>query len=490
MDYNNEKSVKLNAIVSNENSTTTILTGEGAFVGTYVDALHFTAISVVVKSDKSGTIYFDYSSDASTLSTPIRVESFSVTGGATGAYYSLTPRARYFRVRYGNGVEAQTSFEIQTILCSYSGNISVNDGGGALTVDGSVSVTGTVTANAGTNLNTSLLATAAKQLPDGHSVSVSNMIPAVETGLATSAKQLPDGHAVTVSNMIPAVETGLATSANQGKWNGAVSGLTTWKEADGKPRVSSMPYLYDIAEGNVSGHTAFAKYGICTGVQQAEMDVWEGNSSYTFPATAGERMRVVSSSANDTSDGTGAQKIKIEYLDDSNATQTEEVTMAGQTPVNTTATKIRRINRVYISQAGTGGKSAGKIDVYHFTEATPIYGIISAGKTQSRQLIYTVPAGKTLYITSIAFSSGVGNTTASGKFNYVTFTMRACVNPSTGAASTIFYPYNEIGLVNAPWYRELEIPTKIPATADLKISVIGDTAQAVSCNAAIRGWLE
>ena len=58
-------------------------------------------------------------------------------------------------------------------------------------------------------------ATAAKQLADGHNVAVSNMIPAVETGLATSAKQLADDHNVTVSNMIAAVETGLATSDNQ-----------------------------------------------------------------------------------------------------------------------------------------------------------------------------------------------------------------------------------------------------------------------------------
>ena len=35
------------------------------------------------------------------------------------------------------------------------------------------------------------------------------------TGASTSAKQLADDHNVTVSNMIPAVETGLATSANQ-----------------------------------------------------------------------------------------------------------------------------------------------------------------------------------------------------------------------------------------------------------------------------------
>jgi len=35
------------------------------------------------------------------------------------------------------------------------------------------------------------------------------------SGAATSAKQLADGHNVAVSNMIPAVETGLATAANQ-----------------------------------------------------------------------------------------------------------------------------------------------------------------------------------------------------------------------------------------------------------------------------------
>ena len=43
-------------------------------------------------------------------------------------------------------------------------------------------------------------ATSAKQLPNDHDVTVSNMIPAVETGLATSALQLADGHNVTVDN--------------------------------------------------------------------------------------------------------------------------------------------------------------------------------------------------------------------------------------------------------------------------------------------------
>ncbi len=53
-------------------------------------------------------------------------------------------------------------------------------------------------------------ATSLKQLPNGHNVAVSNMIPAVETGLATLAKQLPAGHTVTVINLAT-----LATNAKQ-----------------------------------------------------------------------------------------------------------------------------------------------------------------------------------------------------------------------------------------------------------------------------------
>ena len=33
------------------------------------------------------------------------------------------------------------------------------------------------------------------------------------------------------------------------------------KHVDNKPRVSSMSYLYDIAEGNVSGHSSWGIQG-------------------------------------------------------------------------------------------------------------------------------------------------------------------------------------------------------------------------------------
>jgi hypothetical protein len=57
---------------------------------------------------------------------------------------------------------------------------------------GNVTVTGSVTANAGTNLNTSALATAANQLPDSHNVTVDNAAGA-------SAVNIQDGgNAITV----------------------------------------------------------------------------------------------------------------------------------------------------------------------------------------------------------------------------------------------------------------------------------------------------
>jgi len=258
------------------------------------------------------------------------------------------------------------------------------------------------------------------------------------------------------------------------------------RHIDNKPRVSCMPYLFDIAEGNEPEHTPFAKYGRCI-VSNSAMDVWEGNSVYAFPASATKLDVVSSDTTNDKDGGSGAQKIKISGLNSSYAEITEEVTLADTAVV--TANSFLRINKMWISAAGANGVAAGTITAKLTTAAT-VYAQISIGLTQSRQMVYTVPAGKSLYITSISFSAGVGNTTASGKFNYVTFITRAKVDPGTGLPSTLWFPFNEIGMVNQSFHRELEVPTKIPATADLKISVVGDTALAVGCNAAIRGWLE
>jgi hypothetical protein len=78
-------------------------------------------------------------------------------------------------------------------------------------------------------------------------VSVSNMIPAVETGLATSAKQLSDGHNVNVSNMIPSVETGLAKDSSLSNLSNLDVALSTrLKAADTLTKVSTVDTITNV----------------------------------------------------------------------------------------------------------------------------------------------------------------------------------------------------------------------------------------------------
>lgn len=76
-------------------------------------------------------------------------------------------------------------------------------------------ISGTVTANAGTNLNTSSLATSAKQLPDNHQVTVSNIASTpVITGFATSAKQDTGNTSIaSIDTKTPALGQALAAAS-------------------------------------------------------------------------------------------------------------------------------------------------------------------------------------------------------------------------------------------------------------------------------------
>ena len=66
------------------------------------------------------------------------------------------------------------------------------------------------------------------------------------------------------------------------------------KQIDGKVRISSMPYAYDIAEGNVPNHKAWSLFGYTPALGVNESDLWSAAGVYVFPAAA-QQMEVVSS---------------------------------------------------------------------------------------------------------------------------------------------------------------------------------------------------
>ena len=156
-----------------------------------------------------------------------------------------------------------------------------------------------------------------------------------------------------------------------------------------------------IARGLVSNVSAVNKFGFNNDIDTGSVpeDIWQQGGLYQHP-TAARQHDVVSTDAADTnSAGTGARKVFIEGLDASFAYASETVNLNGTTAV-TTVNSYTRINRAYVTEAGSGKTNAGGISLTAQTDAT-VSALIAAGLGQTELAIYSVPTGRNFYINSV-----------------------------------------------------------------------------------------
>jgi len=108
--------VSLTGVVDSGNSTTTNLGVSSVFTGVWTDVLLYNNIVItILASSASATngLQVQWSNDGSTIhSTDI----FNISANL-GKQFSFGRLSRYYRIVYTNGVIAQTSFSLQTILC-------------------------------------------------------------------------------------------------------------------------------------------------------------------------------------------------------------------------------------------------------------------------------------------------------------------------------------------------------------------------------------
>lgn len=240
-----------------------------------------------------------------------------------------------------------------------------------------------------------------------------------------------------------------------------------------------------VGFGQITGAQSWGALGYNNDVGTSSETVWNPGGEYVWPAAA-QQMELVSSGAQDTAAGTGIQQVKVWYLDGSFVEKSVVITMAGAVAVPTGAgvADIYRVQDLRAYRFGGNYVAAGNISIRTLGGGTT-YGQIATGATRARDCRYTVPAGKTLFITSTTFSTG---SAASGK--NVLFTTRATyddldarrLNPNE------FMPFSEVLLQDAAFRRELIRPTRFPAGVDLKVSAISDSAGAI-CSVALRGYL-
>jgi hypothetical protein len=266
---------------------------------------------------------------------------------------------------------------------------------------------------------------------------------------------------------------------------GTVKGLLFNADA---PQICSQDYLYALAEGDISGHSPFEKLGYSTGATTTETDVWAASVAYVFPTSAGT-MAVASSSASDGPAGTGVKSVRVWYLDSNYSEGTVDVELNGTGTVYTSVGTIYRVNAfraVSFGSTSTTYRAIGNIDICAYT-GTRIYSRLAIGATRARNSVYTVPAGKTMHITSM--SAGVTKASTTG--NTATLTLRATYDSKIGygSAGLVFYPQAEMNLVDQFAVRPFELPITIPQKVDTKISVTAGQASTV-VSTSLRGWLE
>lgn len=245
--------------------------------------------------------------------------------------------------------------------------------------------------------------------------------------------------------------------------------------------IPSISYYDMISQGLIAGHTAWSKTGFNPNVGTSMETVWSYSTQYVFPVAAMQMEVVSSDNTEDLPGGDGALTVTIYYLNGSFVEHSEVVALNGTTAVPTTHTDIYRVNGFRCTTVGTNGVPVGNITLRGVGGGT-VYSYMLAGYTRARNIVYTVPEGKTLYITSVLWSCADAT-------KGVRFINQANYDDVSGAPRSFFLPYGESTLYNTAIVRPLEIPTKFPEHTDVKISVISTQAGAIA-DVSLRGWLE
>ena len=160
----------------------------------------------------------------------------------------------------------------------------------------------------------------------------------------------------------------------------------------------------------------------------------------TFPTlnTTGHTLFIASSDANDTAAGSGAQRIFVQYVDNSWNPQSVYITLNGQTAVSfanaenfggttTPVTNIYRINRMMISDVGASQTNEGAVTITTTSDhvagvpQTDIVNAIDNGYSYSAVAIFSTTNNMRLYFTRGSYYTDSNATRALGYTQYSTF---------------------------------------------------------------------
>lgn len=170
-----------------------------------------------------------------------------------------------------------------------------------------------------------------------------------------------------------------------------VQGTQSWHE-----RLWRTNNLADIARGEVPGSKPFSAFGEnVTSGPVTDQVLWETGMPTTLTVPDSIQLSFVSSAAD-------TRRLKLVYLDGDLVERDETITLTGTTPVLTTATDIRFVNRLY----SLDGAAATNVTA---TSGGVTYARLNSGGVQFDQAMYRVPAGRRLMVNSLYAGAASGS---------------------------------------------------------------------------------
>lgn len=191
------------------------------------------------------------------------------------------------------------------------------------------------------------------------------------------------------------------------------------RNAIGEPVIrtvgGSLDYSISISSGNLEGVSYIEKFGMNVDVDANKETVWDAGGIYEY-LTDTETIAITSTlPLADNATGTGAQTVEVQGLDTDFNLLTETLTVGGASSTG----EFLRVFRARVITAGSNEVNEGVLSIISDTSTTTLAqigvdgsGSNAAGRGQTFMSQYTVPAGKTAYLTQWTVGAGKQNTDA------------------------------------------------------------------------------
>ena len=161
-------------------------------------------------------------------------------------------------------------------------------------------------------------------------------------------------------------------------------------------------FFLEISRNSFSKYFTTHRNAYATSIGTNERIVWPLSSTQDRPYISSQSvLDIVSSSASDTSAGTGARTLLVEGLDGSFNLVSETVTLNG-TSIVQTVNQYFRINRLLVVTAGSSLTNVGRIDA---KIGATIHEVVSIGRGRSESAVFTTAINQRAYITNLSAST-------------------------------------------------------------------------------------